>query len=289
MTQLGKKQIPWTEEELQFIRDNYQNKNCKEMAIILNRTLKSVRHKYNLLGLVRNNLEIGAEIDGWKIIDKYAKQVGKQTKTIVIIQSINNTDKVRHVTMTALANHNITHADHKDLRGGRTTHNLSKHPLYLRFKAILSRCTNPNVIGYHNYGGRGIEVCKEWVDDFQKFYDWCIENKWSEEKQIDRINNDGNYSPDNCRIVTRQENANNRRVSINITAWGETKNASDWSLDERCKTSYAAMLYRIEAGWTPEDAISIPSKSGKDKFNRHKQLYKFIKENHPDIIQEFLS
>jgi len=70
-------------------------------------------------------------------------------------------------------------------------HGLTKHPLYRKWDSIKQRCTNPNTDYYHLYGGRGIKMSKKWRNDFQSFYDWCIENGWNEGLQIDRIDNDG--------------------------------------------------------------------------------------------------
>lgn len=289
MTASGQKQIQWTELELQYIRDNYQAKTCAEMAIHLGRSTRSVAHKYNQLGLVRNILEIGQIVDGWKIIDKFVINIGDQNRTMVEIESVVGEYRTRKVPMTVLANGEINNPDISKKTGKKIVHHeLSKHPLYYRYNGIKNRCYNHNVEAYENYGGRGIKMCEEWKNDFKAFYNWCIANGCDGDKQIDRIDNDGDYCPENCRIVARKINTDNRRVSINITAWGETKNASDWSLDERCKTSYSAMLYRINAGWSAEEAISKPSRSTMDKFKRFKALYAYIKKTRPEIIEEFL-
>ena len=91
------------------------------------------------------------------------------------------------------------------------THNLSKHPLYRVWDAIRYRCNNPNASNFKNYGGRGIKISDEWNNNFLNFYNWAIENNWSKELEIDRINNDLGYSRENCRIVSSKENARNRR------------------------------------------------------------------------------
>jgi hypothetical protein len=87
-----------------------------------------------------------------------------------------------------------------------TFHGLSKHPLYKVFYGIRLRCYNPKAINYKNYGKRGIKICDEWKNDFKTFYDFCIQNGWKKGLQIDRINNDENYEPGNCRFVTQIEN-----------------------------------------------------------------------------------
>ena len=91
------------------------------------------------------------------------------------------------------------------------THGLTCHKVYTVWCCLKSRCYNKNEKSYHDYGGRGIEVCKEWIKDFKSFYDWSMSNEWEEGLQIDRIDNDKGYEPSNCRFVSQLFNANNKR------------------------------------------------------------------------------
>lgn len=96
-----------------------------------------------------------------------------------------------------------------------TKHGQSETRLYAIWHAMKQRCFNPNHKNYVDYGGRGIKVCEEWKNDFQAFYDWAMANGYEESLSIDRINNDGNYEPQNCRWVTMKEQCNNRRPRKN--------------------------------------------------------------------------
>ena len=86
--------------------------------------------------------------------------------------------------------------------------------LRLRYRNMIDRCYTPERDGYENYGGRGITVCGEWRDDRQAFVDWGLVSGFMPELQIDRIDNDGNYSPDNCRWVTLIDQHRNTRRSV---------------------------------------------------------------------------
>lgn len=100
-------------------------------------------------------------------------------------------------------------------------HGMSKcsqtpHPLYGVWDSMIQRCTNSKSRGYKGYGGRGISVNKNWRNDFKSFYSWAISNDYSTGKQLDRIDNDKGYFPENCRWVTPAQNSKNRRNTINI-------------------------------------------------------------------------
>lgn len=92
----------------------------------------------------------------------------------------------------------------------RKTHEKSKHPLYRKWQDMKNRCYNKSVDHYKNYGGRGISVCKEWKNNFVVFYDWCIESGWKSGLQVDRIDNNKNYTPANCQISTHIEQGYNK-------------------------------------------------------------------------------
>ena len=113
---------------------------------------------------------------------------------------------------------------------GNRTHGLHDCRLYRIWQAMKSRCFNPNTPNYKYYGGKGVVVCEQWVNDFQSFYDWAMEHGYSEELTIDRMNVEGNYEPTNCRWVTMKEqcNKNNSRI-YEIELHGEKYSLRDFT------------------------------------------------------------
>lgn len=96
--------------------------------------------------------------------------------------------------------------------GGRHTR------LYSIWSGMLKRCNNNNCRAYKNYGGRGIKVCDEWRG-FPIFQKWALENKYTDLLSIDRVDNDSDYRPDNCRWATAKQQANNRRHRSEVPLW----------------------------------------------------------------------
>ena len=136
-------------------------------------------------------------------------------------------------------------------------HGQSKTRIYRIYQSMKQRCYNINSDNYKNYGGRGIIICKAWRDNFEIFYNWAIITGYKNDLTIDRINNDKNYTPSNCRWVNRKQQCNNFRRNRNITAFGETKTMKQWSEDIRCQTTYRGLKERLNRGLDAEAAIGI--------------------------------
>ena len=124
---------------------------------------------------------------------------------------------------------------------------------------MISRCTKTYNTSYHNYGGRGIKVCEEWMHDRETFYRWAIKNGYKEGLQLDRINTNGDYEPSNCRWVTSKQNNNNRRDNIPYTMNGETHTLSEWC--DIYNVPFDRVRQRVRTlGWDLEKALRASNK-----------------------------
>lgn len=92
--------------------------------------------------------------------------------------------------------------------------------LYRIWCCMKQRCYNKNLKAYKDYGGRGIQVCDEWINNYRKFESWSLKNGYDDTLTIDRINNNGNYEPSNCRWVTREMQSKNKRNNVYVTYKG---------------------------------------------------------------------
>lgn len=135
-------------------------------------------------------------------------------------------------------------------------HGLTYTRLYNIWQTMKARCMVKSSQKYYAYGGRGIKVCEEWQHDFKAFYDWAMANGYSDSLSIDRIDNNGDYCPENCRWATAKEQAYNRRNTIWIEFNGEKHTISEWC--EIAGITKSALTHRIYRGWSIERALSTP-------------------------------
>lgn len=137
------------------------------------------------------------------------------------------------------------------------THGMSRNRIYKIYQGVLNRCNNKNNYSFEHYGGRGIMVCDKWSGEhgFENFYKWAIENGYSEELTIDRIDVNGNYEPDNCRWVDMKAQANNRRNNVSIMYNGKNQTLAQWS--EELGINFYTLYARIEKNnWDVERAFT---------------------------------
>ena len=151
---------------------------------------------------------------------------------------------------------NITSVSGTDLRNGHTrscgclkydthnaTHGMKDTRIYETWCDMRKRCENPNSKSYKHYGAKGISVCDEWKADFTSFYHWAINNGYSDDLTIDRIDSSKGYDPSNCRWITRKEQNRNRSNTILVQHCGNLEPLS--KLCEDLKFSYQVALKRV--------------------------------------------
>jgi hypothetical protein len=156
------------------------------------------------------------------------------------------------------------------------THGDSCTILHKKWRSMKNRCNNSNEKRYYDYGGRGIKVCDEWNDDYIKFKDWALKNGYNEKLQIDRINNNGNYEPSNCRWVTQQQNVFNKpgskKSSSKYKGVSWNKKNKNWRANITIKCKEIRKQYNIGSFKTEIDAATAYNKRAKELFGEHAYL-----------------
>lgn len=147
-----------------------------------------------------------------------------------------------------LVRENLSHLAYK--------HGMSKTKIYRVWAGIISRTSYKGDTNYQRYGGRGIKVCDRWRKYLNFFED--MGREYREGLQIERVNNDGNYEPSNCKWATRHDQSRNKRVTHFITFNKKTQSMRDWS--EELKINYDTLRCRInDYGWAIEKAFTTPT------------------------------
>lgn len=137
----------------------------------------------------------------------------------------------------------------------RMKHGMSENRLYQIWHGMKDRCLRKDGEHYPKYGGRGIYVCDEWLNSFENFRDWSFANGYQDNLSIDRKDNDGPYSPENCRWATKKEQQRNRSTTIFVTYNGETRTLTDWA--EITGIKYSTLKHRMSRGISG-DALFAP-------------------------------
>lgn len=148
---------------------------------------------------------------------------------------------------------NCLECGYKSTGLSRKTHGKSHTSLFRIWSGMITRCEYEKGRSFKDYGGRGIKVCEEWRKDFQKFYDWSINNGYKKGLEIDRINVNGNYEPSNCRWVTNIVNANNKRSNVFIEYGGEKKTIAEWA--RFYNVNYKSLWGNLSKGDSLDEAV----------------------------------
>lgn len=139
-----------------------------------------------------------------------------------------------------------------------TKHGMSRTKIYSIWEGMKQRCTSPSNTYWHRYGGRGIKVCKRW-QSFENFYA-DLGDPPTKQHSLGRINNDGDYEPNNVRWETLEQQNNNKVLNHKVTIDGVTKTLTQWAQENGLKPS--TVMSRVSYGWNDYDAVTLPAKRG---------------------------
>ena len=144
-------------------------------------------------------------------------------------------------------------------------HGYFGHPLYKVWQSMKERCYNQNHQAFKRYGGRGILMCDDWKN-VVVFIKWALNNGWKEGLEIDRVDNNKGYYPENCRCVTRKVNSRNRNCVIKLICDGIEKTLPEWA--ELYNNRQSILRSRLRQGWSAERAIKTSAIDFKPKAIR---------------------
>lgn len=209
----------WTEDEDNILLELRPSKSVAELSKILNRTEPSIKSRLKILSIRVKRIMPKGYID--RILEC-------DTPDQAIILSKELDIPISYIDRT------------------RGFSGKKRYKIFSVWESMLYRCQNKNSDKYHRYGGRGISVCDEWKNSFETFYNWSKISGYKEGLTIDRIDNNSGYKPSNCRWVTNKVNANNREMTILISAFGEIKCISDWAEDPRCAVTRKTLCNRLD-------------------------------------------
>lgn len=210
-----------------------------------------------------------------EFIDLTKKQFGRLT---VLKRAENRYGRAFWVCKCGCPSGNIVIVDGAKLRNGETkscgcyqaecrgkasiTHGMTGTRLLREWDAMKRRCYNKNYHRYADHGGRGITVCDEWKNDSEAFCKWALENGYQDGLELERVDNDGNYCPENCKWATKREQANNKRSSIRVTIGGREQTLKQWC--DEMNVDYKMVWQRVKKlGWDAHTALVTPKYSHK--------------------------
>lgn len=201
--------------------------------------------------------------------DYIGKKSGELTVTGVTIEHVNGTKQrtmlkcncfcgnKKTVLPYQFRNGSVRSCGHCHTKAGvRDGRSLRNQKLYAIWRQMIDRCENKNNKWYHRYGGRGIKVCEEW-------HDYCNFEKWVESvgckpkgTSLDRIDNDKDYCPENCRWATQKEQARNQSRTIMIEYNGKSQSLADWA--DELGIKWVTLHNRYVRGWSVERMLTEP-------------------------------
>ena len=201
--------------------------------------------------------EIGSTFGLWTVVSS-TWMVGKKPsrKRIVVCECFCGKRKVVHLEhLQSKRSTKCTNCSHKILTQHRTQHGESNSRLYRVWKDMKHRCESHRNKYYHVYGGRGITVCSEWAGSYEEFRDWAHSNGYAEHLTLDRIDNDGDYEPSNCRWTTNKEQQRNKQCNRILTHQGQSMTMVEWA--EELGIKYVTLKTRLnKLGWPVERALT---------------------------------